>query len=121
MADICKAALCLANVSRPEPEHRRRAAEEIRNAAERFCKHLLVNDRRATGDTKAVLTDYDWDLGKLITEVIPLLQDPADRGKLQMIRQNTNPGKHDDDTPSSGDLRVALGDLARLKKVHLPG
>ncbi len=109
-------------VSRPEPEHRRRAAEEIRNAAERFCKHLLVNARRATSDTKAVLTDYNgWELGKLIAEVIPLLQDRADRGKLQMIRQNTNPGKHDDDTPSSGDLGVALGDLVRLKKVHLPG
>src|SRR5690606_33852776 len=106
----------LANIKpfilRPEAEHRRQAAEKLRNAAERFCKHVLVRDRRDRGDTTAMIGDYDGrgELGKLIGDVSPLLKNEADRGKLRSINQNTSPGKHDDSTPSRGDLDVALGD-----------
>ena len=38
---------------------RRQAAEIVRNAAERFCKEMLVRDRWTKGDKGADLSDYD--------------------------------------------------------------
>ena len=103
-------------------ELRKRAGEHLRNAAERFCKEMLVGDRWAKSDKGAALSDYDGkNLGQLGPKVEPLLTaDPSHPGKLRTMGSQLNPAKHDDDTPDQGTIKVALGDLKFLKKHYLP-
>ena len=102
-------------------ELRKRAGELLRNAAERFCKEILVRDRWAKGDSGAALSDYDGkNLGHLEPKVGPLLTaDPSHPGKLRSMGNQLNPAKHDDDTPDRGTIKVALGDLKYLKNQYL--
>lgn len=100
---------------------RKQGGEAVRDAAERFCKELLVKDRRANGDGAASLNDYDnRTLGYLGPLVEPLLTlDPSHPGKLRTIGGAVNPAKHDDAVPAAGVLKVALGDLRFLKRKYL--
>ena len=109
-------------VSNPNPDIRKNAARNLRDAAERFCKRMLVGDRRQKGDTAASLSDYDGKtLGWLIPKVEPLLtKDSSHPGKLRVIGQRLNPGSHDDAVPPVGDLGQCLGDLKALRKEYLP-
>lgn len=104
------------------PDLRKQAGELLRNAAERFCKEILVKDLWAKGDTNAALSDYDGrNLGQLSPPVERLLTaDPSHPGKLRSIRNELNPAKHDDGIPDQGTLKVALGDLRFFKKQYLP-
>jgi hypothetical protein len=102
-------------------EHRKDGCQRIRDCAERWCKGLLVQERKIQGDSGAMISDYtgpDGTLGKLIPLVIPYL-DKDEPGKLTSIRNNTNPGNHDDDVPSKESLRVYLGDLKALRQKYL--
>ena len=102
------------------PEMRKRAAEILRDATERFCKELLVRERTRAGDSLAKITDYDRKtLGDLRPLVCGYLNDPSHPGKLLSIERALNPGKHDDQIPSRGDLVVSLGDLKHFKKTYL--
>jgi hypothetical protein len=100
---------------------RKQAGELLRNAAERFCKEMLVRDRWAKRDRQAAISDYDGkNLGQLSPQVEPLLgADPSHPGKLRSIGNELNPAKHDDGIPDQGTLSVALGDLRYLKKRYL--
>lgn len=104
------------------PELRKQAGESLRNAAERFCKEMLVRDRWTKHDKSAALSDYDGkNLGQLEPKVEPLLTvDASHPGKLRSIGNQLNPAKHDDNTPDHGTIEVALGDLKFLKKQYLP-
>jgi hypothetical protein len=107
---------CLGNV---HPEPRKKAAELGRDAAERFCKELLVKDQRARGSSEALVSDFDGEaLQVLIKKVRPLLRSD-EPGKLETIRTNMNPGKHDAPVPSAQDIKVAFGYLKRFKKDYL--
>ena len=101
---------------------RRRAGELLRNAAERFCKEMLVEDQWKNGNKGAVLSHYDGkSLGDFELKVEQLLtSDPSHPGKLRSIRNQLNPAKHDDDKPDQGTITVALGDLRFLTKQYLP-
>jgi hypothetical protein len=101
---------------------RKQAGELLRNAAERFCKEMLVKDRWGKGDNHAAISDYDGkNLGQIGPQVEPLLTaDPSHPGKLRSIGSELNPAKHDDGIPNKGTLKVALGDLRCLKKQYLP-
>jgi hypothetical protein len=91
---------------------RKQGGEAIRDTAERFCKEMLVEDRRAKGDGAASLNGYDnKNLGHLcpLVEPLPAL-DPSHPGKLRAIGGAVNPAKHDDAVPAAGVLKVALGD-----------
>ena len=103
-------------------ELRKQAGEILRDAAERFCKEMLVRDRWVKGDSRAALSDYDGrNLGQLEPKVEPLLTaDSSHPGKLRTMGSQLNPAKHDDDTPDRGTINVALGDLKFLKKQYLP-
>ncbi len=102
------------------PELRKKAAEVLRDAVERFCKELLVRSRRAQGDGSAKITDYDGKtLGDLFPKVYPLLTDVSHAGKLKVMERFLNPGKHDDAIPSKGELSCALGDLKKLREDYL--
>ena len=103
------------------PELRKQAGELLRDAAERFCKEMLVRDRWTRGDSSAAISDHDGkNLGQLEPKVEPLLTaDPSHPGKLRSIGSQLNPASHDDDTPDQGTIAVALGDLKFLKKQYL--
>ncbi|MXX87894.1 MAG: AAA family ATPase [Boseongicola sp. SB0677_bin_26] len=104
------------------PNLRKQAGELLRDAAERFCKEMLVHDRWTKGDSRAALSDHDGkNLGQLQPKVEPLLiADPSHPGKLRVIASQLNPANHDDETPDQSTLKVALGDLKSLKKQYLP-
>jgi hypothetical protein len=104
------------------PDIRRIGAQRLRDAAERFCKLMLVKSRRDQGDTVAKVSDYDGKtLGELIPQVEVLLnRDPSHHGKLRVIGQRLNPGAHDHRVPPPGDLKQSLGDLRYLRKEYLP-
>lgn len=103
------------------PDMLKQGGSVIRDAAERFCKEMLVRDRRATGTAAASLSDYtNRNLGQLCPLVEPLLtHDASHPGKLRTIGGTVNPANHDDAVPAAGALKVALGDLRFLKKTYL--
>jgi RecF/RecN/SMC N terminal domain len=103
------------------PDLRKQSGGYLRDAAECFCKEILVRNRWKAGDQKAALSDYDGkNLRALCPKVEPLLTlDASHAGKLRAVRDILNPAQHDDTIPSRGSLLVALGDLERLKKDYL--
>jgi hypothetical protein len=103
------------------PDLHKQAGGVIRDAAERFCKEMLVKDRRAKGDAAASLSDYkNKNLRQLCLQVEPLLTgDPSHCGKLRTIGGAVNPANHDDAVPAAGVLKVALGDLRSFRKEYL--
>ncbi|MBZ9944498.1 AAA family ATPase [Mesorhizobium sp. BR1-1-13] len=103
------------------PSLHKQGGELIRDAAERFCKEMLIKERRAKGEAAASLNDYGLkNLGHLAPLVEPLLtRDPSHAGKLRAIGGAVNPAKHDDAIPAAGVLKVALGDIRFLKKTYL--
>lgn len=104
-----------------DPEQRKLGAVRLRDAIERFCKLLLVKARIGTGDTMASIIDYDGkNFGSYSNEVKALLiKDASHQGKLQAAHNYVTSGAHDDTPPSEGELRVALGDLRKLKLDYL--
>ena len=103
------------------PENLKKAAHSLRDAAERFCKEILVHNRRARGE-RVHISEYDGKaLSELIDQVRPYLtKDHSHWGKLKVFPRRLNPGAHDDDIPQLGDLRQCLGDLKFLRKEYLP-
>jgi hypothetical protein len=104
------------------PEIRKIGAGRLRDAAERFCKLVLVQERQRQGHASARVSDYEGKtLGDLGPQVQPLLyKDPSHAGKLRLIGQRLNPGSHDHRVPPPGDLKQCLGDLKYLRKEYLP-
>jgi hypothetical protein len=105
-----------------DPEIRKIGGQRLREAAERFCKLLLVKKRQDSGDTAATISDYKGKvLGDLEPQVTPYLQlkDPSHPGKLAALRRDLNPANHDDDIPTRAALRISLGTLKDFRKAYL--
>ncbi|WP_346296408.1 AAA family ATPase [Rhodopseudomonas sp. P1] len=102
-------------------DSRKNGATKIRQGIERFSKEILVRSRQAGGDALASITDYDGqNFGNFSNSVKALLiKDPSHPGKLQAAHNYVTPGPHDDTPPSTAQLKVALGDLKKLKKEYL--
>lgn len=100
-------------------EMRKTGARLLRDAAERFCKELIVKKRREQGE-KCSITDYD---GKSFSQLAPKARkhfaEPAHIGKFEDLSQALSPGSHDDRIPPGSDLSVALGNLRRFCKDYL--
>jgi hypothetical protein len=103
------------------PDLRKQACQELREAAERFCKTMLVRYRWAHKESKAAISDYNRkNLGVLGPMTDPLLvKDPSHPGKLRALRDAVNPANHDDEIPSHGALKESLGILKNLKREYL--
>lgn len=103
-------------------EMRKRAARLLRDAAERWCKEILVRDRRSKGDSDAALSDYvekKGNLGHLVPLVRPLLTRPDEPGKLEYIRKALNPGGHDSPVyPSGQETKTVFDHLKTLKDAY---
>ena len=103
-------------------EMRKRAARLLRDAAERWCKEMLVRDRRSKGDAEAAISDYvdkKGTLGHLVPLVRPLLTRPDEPGKLEYIRKTLNPGGHDSPVyPSGQETKTVFDHLNTLKGAY---
>ena len=103
-------------------EMRKNASRLLRDAAERWCKEMLVRDRRAKGDTAAAIADYvdkKGTLGHLVPLVRPLLTSPDEPGKLEYIRKALNPGGHDSPVcPSGQETKTVFDHLNTLKNTY---
>ena len=104
---------------------RRSGGKMLRDAAERFCKMLLVKKRQESGDAAAAISDYNGHVlggsSGLIQKVIPYLTaHPSDPGKIQTMRNDLNPPAHDSDAvPTRQSLRETLGNLKKFRKDYL--
>ena len=109
-------------VGNPNLEMRKRAARLLRDAAERWCKEVLVRDRRSKGDSDATLSDYvekKGNLGHLVPLVRPLLTRPDEPGKLAYIRKALNPGGHDSPVyPSGQETKTVFDHLKTIKAAY---
>jgi hypothetical protein len=103
------------------PDLSKQAGKTLRDAGERFCKEVLVKDRRAKGEPATSLADFDGrTLEWLCPKVDPLLTlDSAHSGKLQAFKDAVNPPSHDDISPSAAAMKVACGDLRKFVKDYL--
>jgi hypothetical protein len=102
-------------------DQRKNGATRLRQAIERFCKELLVKSRRANGDNLAMITNYDGkNFGDFSAQIHGMLTlDPSHKGKLTAAHSYVTPGPHDDTPPSTAQLKMAAGDIKRLKKDYL--
>ncbi len=104
---------------------RKDGGQKLRDAAERFCKMLLVKKQKEEGNTAAAISDYDnhrlGGNGDLVKLVVPYLSlNNSHPGKLRTIRNDLNPANHDDDyIPTREALKMALGDLKYFQKNYL--
>lgn len=103
------------------PDLRKECGIQLRDAGERFCKEMLVKDRRDKGDSTASLTDYDGKtLEWLCPHVDPLLDhDASHPGKLTVFKNTVNRACHDNSPPGNAEMTQAHGDIRFLVKDYL--
>ena len=103
------------------PDIRKECGLHLRDAGERFCKELLVKDRRKKGDITASLNDYDdKTLEWLCPRIEPFLDvDASHSGKLNVFKMTVNRACHDDVPPGNAEMIVAHGDIRHFVKVYL--
>ncbi|MEK8121563.1 hypothetical protein WOB59_00120 [Methylocystis sp. IM4] len=102
------------------PDLRKECGIQLRDAGERFCKEILVNDRRRNGDMAASLTDYD---GKTMEWLFPKMEHLLDRdashpGKFTVFKKTVNDACHDNAPPSSAAMTQAHGEIRFLVKEY---
>lgn len=104
-----------------QPDHLNTAGEKLRDAAERFCKQILVEEQWSKGNKCKSISDYDRkSLKEMESEVISLLnKDSSHPGKLMTIRKKLNPASHDDDILNKKTLNSLLGELRYLKEQYV--
>jgi hypothetical protein len=103
------------------PDLRKECGIQLRDAGERFCKEMIVTDRRRNGDVVASLTDYD---GKTLEWLSPhverlLDRDPSHPGKFGVFKKTVNDACHDNSPPSNDAMTMAQGELQHLVKQYL--
>lgn len=104
------------------PFSRKECGLHLRDAGERFCKEMLVNDARTKGQTKVSLSDYDGKMLEwLCPRVSPLLdKDASHPGKLRVFKDTVNQACHDNTPPETNTMVHACGEIAFLQKIYLP-
>ena len=104
------------------PYSRKECGFHLRDAGERFCKELLVNDDRANGNSRASLTDYDKKtLEWLCPRVSPLLdKDASHPGRLRTFKDTVNGACHDNTPPGTTTMVHACGEMEFLQRTYLP-
>jgi hypothetical protein len=102
------------------PDLRKECGIQLRDAGERFCKEILVNERRRNGDMAASLTDYG---GKTLEWLFPKMehlldQDASHPGKFTVFKKTVNNACHDNAPPSSAAMTQAHGEIRFLVKMY---
>ncbi|MDR6939412.1 AAA family ATPase [Arcanobacterium hippocoleae] len=97
---------------------RKNASLHLRCAAERLAKQIIATNRTEDGAPTRVSEVREKTLGELENEVRPYALSPDEPGRWRRWKSLLNPGNHDNDVPSSADLKVVFGDLRKLRKNH---
>ena len=108
------------NLNAPTARGRRAACGSYRAAAERLAKQIVATGRTAAGTLSSV-ADVDSEastLGDLVPLVRGFAIDNAERGQWRTFAKVLNPGNHDDDVPSTTELKVIRGNLRKIAKTH---
>jgi hypothetical protein len=91
-----------------------------RAAAERLAKQIIATGRTNEGHPCSV-GDVEAEasvLGDLVPLVSGYALDNAERGQWRTFAKVLNPGNHDDDVPSTIELKQVRGNLRQINKVH---
>ncbi|WP_308170646.1 AAA family ATPase [[Mycobacterium] fortunisiensis] len=105
----------------PTAKGRRSACNTMRSAAERLAKQVIATGQTDAG-TPTSVADVETKastLGELIPLVLPfVVNDNEEKGLWKTFPKVLNPGSHDDDVPSTTDLKVVRGNLLKIAKTH---
>ena len=108
------------NLNAPTARGRRAACGSYRSAAERLAKQIIATGRTQAGAACSV-ADVDAEasmLGQLVPLVRGFALDNGEKGQWNTFATVLNPGNHDDDVPSTAELRVVRGNLRKIAKTH---
>ncbi|GDY33868.1 AAA family ATPase [Gandjariella thermophila] len=108
------------NLHAPTPRMRRAACGSLRSAAERLAKQIIATARTNDGQPCSV-GDIEAEasvLGDLVRLVSGYALDNEEKGKWRTFAKVLNPGNHDDDVPSTTDLKQVRGNLRKIAKNH---
>jgi len=112
-------AKCLAHGG--HPDSRKQCGILLRDAGERFCKEMLVNDQIKNCFNSASLTDYDHKtLEWLCPHVEQLLNhDASHPGKIEAFKKIVNNACHDNVPPNNSEMIYACGEIRFFLKEYL--
>ena len=108
------------NLNAPTARGRRAACGSYRSAAERLAKQIIATGRTEAGTPHSV-ADVDAEasmLGQLVPLVRGFALDNGEKGQWNTFATVLNPGNHDDDVPSTAELKVVRGNLRRIARTH---
>jgi len=108
------------NLNAPTARGRRAACGSYRSAAERLAKQIVATGR-AHGGVASSVDEVDVEasvLGKLVPLVSGYALDNAEKGQWRTFAAVLNPGNHDDDVPSTTELKQVRGSLRKIAKNH---
>ncbi len=108
------------NLNAPTARGRRAACGSYRSAAERLAKQIVATGRAHGGQASSV-DEVDAEasvLGKLVPLVSGYALDNAEKGQWRTFAAVLNPGNHDDDVPSTTELKQVRGSLRKIAKNH---
>jgi hypothetical protein len=104
----------------PTAAGRREACGALRRAAERLMKQVVATNRTEEG-VPTTVADVEKDattLHDLVGLAAPYASSADEKGKLRLMPAVLNPGNHDDDVPSTIELRQIRGNLRQIAKRH---
>ncbi|MHA7663250.1 AAA family ATPase [Mycolicibacterium sp. HS_4_1] len=105
----------------PTAKGRRSACNTMRSAAERLAKQIIATGLTDAG-TPTTISDVEVkanQLGDLLTLLYPfVVEGNSEKGQWKTLPKVLNPGSHDDDVPSTTELKVVFGNLRRINKTH---
>lgn len=103
----------------PTAKGRRSACNTLRSAAERLAKQIIATGQTQAGAQTTVADIKAKILGDLTPLVLPLAVDGnAEKGQWKLFSKVLNPGSHDDDVPSTTDLKQIFSNLRKIAKNH---
>lgn len=108
------------SLNAPTAKGRRSACNTYRSAAERLAKQVIATGRTAEG-VSTTIDDVERE-AKVLGDLAPLVKryavSPSEKGNWTTFSKILNPGSHDDQVPSTTELKVVRGNLRSIAKAH---
>ena len=108
------------SLNAPTAKGRRSACNTYRSAAERLAKQVIATGRTDAG-VPTTIDDVERE-AKVLGDLAPLVKGYAlsssEKGNWTTFAKILNPGSHDDQVPSTTELKVVRGNLRSIVKAH---
>lgn len=108
------------NINSPTARGRRAACGSLRAAAERLAKQIVATGRTQDGHPSSVADVHGE--ASVLGDLVPLVNgyalDNAEKGQWRTFAKVLNPGNHDDDVPSTTELKQVRSNLRKIAKAH---